>query len=102
MQFCLTFRARVDVAPKNYVKIAVNHEVLASVLLITHNVQAFSEPPNPQVVSLLASQGSCAPGYGPQHQGSFDSCIYSKLQQIMVSPPNPIVDLSYQKLSPLR
>ena len=47
MQFCLPFRARVDVAPRNYVKIAVNHEVLASVLLITHYVRAFSEPPNP-------------------------------------------------------
>ena len=31
MQFCLTFRARVDVAPKNYVKIAVNHEVSLSI-----------------------------------------------------------------------
>ena len=38
-----------------------------------------------QVVSLLASQGTCVTGYGPQRTGTFDSCIYTKLQQIMVT-----------------
>ena len=63
-------------SPKNYVKIAVNHEVCSKMvkLLISH-----------QVVSLLASQGTCVTGYGPQRTGTFDSCIYTKLQQIMVT-----------------
>ena len=38
-----------------------------------------------QVVSLLASQGTCVTGYGSQRTGTFDSCIYTKLQQIMVT-----------------
>ena len=63
-------------SPKNYVKIAVNHEVCSKMgkLLISN-----------QVVSLLASQGTCVTGYGPQRTGTFDSCIYTKLQQIMVT-----------------
>ena len=63
-------------SPKNYVKIAVNHEVCAKMgkFLISN-----------QVVSLLASQGTCVTGYGPQRTGTFDSCIYTKLQQIMVT-----------------
>ena len=63
-------------SPKNYVKIAVNHEVCSKMgkLLISN-----------QVVSLLASQGTCVTGYGSQRTGTFDSCIYTKLQQIMVT-----------------
>ena len=43
-----------------------------------------------QVVSLLSTQGTCAPGYGPRHLGTFDACIYSRLQQIMVSTFNAL------------
>ena len=60
-QECLTFRSRVDVEKGSFVKIAVNHEV----------------------VQLLSEKGNCVDSY--EEYETFDGCMYSKLNELMVN-----------------
>ena len=67
----------MDVDTGHYVKIAVNHEVKScnQALLIF------------QVVNLLTTTGTCAPGYGPEGLDTFDTCMYDNLRDVMVCSP---------------
>ena len=70
-------RARVDVSPRRYKKIAINHEVrrkCSSLKIYTFSVQ---------IVRLLPETGTCSDSPGLEE--TFDDCIQVRERKVQTS-----------------